>query len=176
MQYCFDYEPYVNSLRRGMSEHKVQVRLLLDAGQFEKPSSRQQANRTLELMRWGAEIRKCRPTSSKYSSMHAKLWLIDGCVAVVGSANATHNSLENNAELVLVTRVESVVQSAATRFRTMWDGSEPVNAEEYARVVGTTALRRSPECEPRGAGSLGTAVRAGSALTAGTAQQRVEYS
>jgi phosphatidylserine/phosphatidylglycerophosphate/cardiolipin synthase-like enzyme len=149
LQYCFDYEPYVNSLRRVMNEYRVHVQALLDAGQFERPSSRQQATRILELLRWGAEIRTSRPTVSRYSSMHAKLWLVDGCVAVMGSANATRNSLENNAELVVVTRVDSVIQGATARFRSLWETAQPVDVAEYAEVVRSTALRRVPDRDTR---------------------------
>jgi hypothetical protein len=57
--------------------------------------------------------------------------------------------LENNAELVMVTRVDSVIQSATARFRSMWETAQPVDVAEYAEVVRSTALRRIPDRDTR---------------------------
>src|SRR5690606_29740286 len=67
--------------------------------------------RAVQLFEMGVEIRL---TSALYS--HAKLMVIDGGVAVVGSQNPTPTALDGNREVSMVVDDEAVLQRCALIF------------------------------------------------------------
>ena len=44
------------------------------------------------------ELRTLRPSNGRFSSMHAKSWVLDRATVIMGSSNATTNGYENNYE------------------------------------------------------------------------------
>jgi len=60
------------------------------------------------------------------SAQHEKVWLIDRACLIVGSANATGNSLENCEETVVVLTREAAISKYEEHFAGLWASSEPV--------------------------------------------------
>ena len=104
----------------------VAVRLVLDKKMMANPSAKGQPNQVGALIEHGVEVRVRHPKPARlFSAQHEKSVLIDDALAVVGSANWTHNSMENCEESVISTRARNVVQAARQHFEDMWSVAEP---------------------------------------------------
>ena len=75
--------------------------------------------------------------------MHAKLWVIDGCLLLTGSCNATRNGLENNMEHSLWCAETVAVCEAATTFERIWNHSHATDFEWNRVDAMGTALENS---------------------------------
>ena len=53
--------------------------------------------------------------------MHAKAWLVDGRLALLGSVNSTTNGLTKNYELLVQMRGGSVIAELAAAFISLWE-------------------------------------------------------
>jgi phosphatidylserine/phosphatidylglycerophosphate/cardiolipin synthase-like enzyme len=93
----------------------VAVRLIVD--QSIDDGTQEHAIRLFEM---GVEIRIA---SSLY--IHAKLMVIDGEVAVVGSQNPTPTSLDDNREVSMVVDDEAVLERCARIFERDWQRASP---------------------------------------------------
>jgi phosphatidylserine/phosphatidylglycerophosphate/cardiolipin synthase-like enzyme len=96
-------------------ERGVAVRLIVDQSIDE--GTQEQASRLFEM---GVEIRIA---SSLY--IHAKLMVIDGEMAVVGSQNPTPTSLDDNREVSMVVDDEAVLQRCSLIFERDWQRAAP---------------------------------------------------
>ena len=86
------------------ARHGVEVYLILDKGQAISPSCSTQHMTMRLLSEWKVRMRLRRPRqgAGMMSAQHEKVWLVDRACLMVGSANATGNSLENCEETVVV--------------------------------------------------------------------------
>ena len=81
----------------------VHIRIILDHQQWYSPSSGSQTERVRELMAAGVEFKvfNVRRTS-RYASMHAKTWCVDGLTYLGGSANFTNNADKSEETLLII--------------------------------------------------------------------------
>ena len=105
------------------------VRILVDASQAQKPSSAGQKRMMIQMSAWGAQIKTATGRGTTRSELlHEKSWLIDEAVVVVGSANATYNSMELCREIMLTITDPEVVALQATHFDELWAASSDVES------------------------------------------------
>ena len=52
--------------------------------------------------------------------IHAKIFIIDGKCAVIGSANFTENSFQNFAEFILITRDLELIKTIERDYEEFW--------------------------------------------------------
>jgi phosphatidylserine/phosphatidylglycerophosphate/cardiolipin synthase-like enzyme len=86
-------------------------------------------------------LRVVQPKPSGFSNMHCKSTIIDGGILYTGSANLTHNGLENNKEHFFRMTQASVVRQMAEDFETLWQASKPVDNSMIERM-NITAVDR----------------------------------
>ena len=96
------------------------MRVLIDEGQYRKPSCRNQAQSIDSLLEWGVEFRSFNPGRGGYSVMHAKSWVVDGATAIVGSPNFTVNGMENSEEVLTIVRSEDYISDCLEWFERLW--------------------------------------------------------
>ena len=129
-QYCFDYEEGI-SILESKRRQNVQIRILLDKGQFQtKKSCRSQVENVKSLQNWGVEFKMYKPPGSMYGCLHAKTWVCDGQVYVGGSANFTRNSLTNSQENVVIIKSDCVITSYLEWFEELWGIAEDIDEEQ----------------------------------------------
>ena len=73
--------------------------------------------------------------------MHAKTWIIDGAVLLTGSANMTHNGLENNKEHLYKMQGEGVLSPLRADFELQWADSEIVTPHMMELMLATDDAR-----------------------------------
>ena len=117
--YCFDYEEGVRILA-DKRRRNISVRILIDEGQYKKPSCKRQSSAIDRLLEWGVEFRSLNPGRGGYSVMHAKSWVVDGTTALIGSPNFTANGMENSEEILTIIRNEDCISSYLDWFERLW--------------------------------------------------------
>ena len=102
-QYCFDHDAGCNVLHY-KRQLGVQVRILLDAGQVERPSCFHQSEKLRALMGEGVQFKALdiKERRGRFSIMHAKTFLIDGEIYIGGSANFTNNACHSEEQLIVL--------------------------------------------------------------------------
>ena len=80
----------------------VTVYGLVDRQQFNEGPSVRAPGAMQRLIDCGISVRLIKPTRHRYSSMHQKIWIVDQRFVILGSANGSHHSLTNNAEVVVL--------------------------------------------------------------------------
>ena len=80
--------------------------------------------------------------------MHAKLWVIDGCIMLTGSCNATRNGFENNHEHSLWCAEAVAVCEAVTSFERIWADSHATDLV-WGRIDGLGAALESSRSSRR---------------------------
>ena len=126
-QYCFDYSEGISILESKLRQ-RVEIRILLDKGQFlKKKSCASQVEKVRALQEWGVGFKMYTPPGSLYGSMHAKTWVCDGQVYVGGSANFTRNSLTNSEENVVIIKSDSVIMQYLEWFERLWALAEEID-------------------------------------------------
>ena len=133
-QYNFDYEEGISVLESKRRQN-VQIRILLDKGQFlRKKSSKDQAEKVRSLQEWGVEFKMYQPPGSLYGCLHAKTWVCDGQIYVGGSANFTRNSLTNSQENVVIIKLDpesdTVIAPYLVWFEELWAIAEGLGEEQ----------------------------------------------
>ena len=76
----------------------IQGRLILDRANFFSSSCARQADRIKDIFNAGCQIRLMQPEGGVHACMHVKAMIFDEKTLLEGSANLTHNGLENNKE------------------------------------------------------------------------------
>ena len=133
----------------------VTLRLLLDKGQYQCSSSARQADRIKDL--WQAMTRAKKGeirimsgrTTGGFAMMHAKSWVIDRRVCLLGSVNLTHNGLENNTESLVRISEPGCVQKAGKDFEDRWKEAEVVDDALIQKMVETDAARKEKKDDKR---------------------------
>ena len=133
-QYNFDYEEGISVLE-GKRRQNVQIRILLDKGQFlKKRAIPDQVERLRSLQEWGVKFKMYKPPGSLYGCMHAKTWVCDGQVYVGGSANFTRNSLTNCQENVVIIKLDpesdTVITPYLVWFEELWAIAEDLDEDQ----------------------------------------------
>ena len=141
----------------------VTLRLLLDKGNFHCSSCARQADRVKDI--WQAMTRAKRGeirmmsgrTTGGFAMMHAKSWIIDQRVCLLGSVNLTHNGLENNTENLLRVTEPNCIRDASKDFEARWKEADIVDdasikemlEKDTARKEKAEAKRRAKEEDRR---------------------------
>ena len=133
----------------------VTLRLLLDKGQFQSSSSARQADRLRDL--WLAMTRAKKGeirimsgrTTGGFAMMHAKTWVIDKRVCLLGSVNLTHNGLENNTENLVRISEPGCVQKACKDFEARWNEAEVVDDALIQKMIEADTARKEQKDEKR---------------------------
>ncbi|MBC8250034.1 MAG: phospholipase D family protein [Candidatus Nitrosopelagicus sp.] len=76
-------------------------------------------------------------STSDIPLIHAKLYLIDGKCAIMGSANLTENSFGNFVEYILVTHENDMVRKIENDFETFWN-----HTDSYPNQITTKSLKK----------------------------------
>ena len=126
----------------------VTLRLLLDKGQFQCSSSARQADRIKDL--WQAMTRAKKGeirimsgrTTGGFAMMHAKTWVIDKRVCLLGSVNLTHNGLENNTENLVRISEPGCILKASKDFEDRWKEAEVVDDALIRKMIEADAARK----------------------------------
>lgn len=88
----------------------------------------------LHVLQWPNEL----PCSSVevriINNIHAKVWLFDHHLAIVGSGNATSSSLDANLEYGLAVSDASVVAHIQQDWQSCWEQATPTNAQELEQM------------------------------------------
>ena len=141
----------VMCLQRG-----VKGRIIFDEKFFYGSSCARQCPRVQELYQAGCEMKICKPRAGNFSCMHAKTWLFDDQVAFTGSANLTHNGMENNVENLWRVTSSSAITDYSKFFDLLWEDSvrscaiTDVGEGQIAEMVRRHGLRReNKESKPK---------------------------
>jgi len=126
----------------------VTLRLLLDKGQFQCSSSARQADRIRDLWQAMTKAKKGEirimsgRTTGGFAMMHAKTWVIDKRVCLMGSVNLTHNGLENNTENLARISEPGFVLKAGKDFEDRWKEAEVVDDAMIRKMIETDTARK----------------------------------
>ena len=96
------------------------MRVLIDASQYKKPSSKQQPSSISLLLEWGVEFRAFKPDRGEYAVMHAKSWAVDGSTVITGSPNFTTNGMERSEEALTIIRDDGYITNYLEWFERLW--------------------------------------------------------
>ena len=126
----------------------VTLRLLLDKGNFHCSSCARQADRVKDI--WQAMTRAKRGeirimsgrTTGGFAMMHAKSWIIDQRVCLLGSVNLTHNGLENNTENLLRVTEPNCIRDASKDFEARWKEADIVNDASIKKMSENDAAKK----------------------------------
>ena len=82
--------------------------------------------------------------------MHTKVYLFDECAMIMGSSNATHNSLTHNWEIDLLLRVRAPVWQMLGNFMSLWGNPAATEmTEAMIREAAANQDRRREETRLR---------------------------
>jgi len=68
--------------------------------------------------------------------IHAKLYVIDGKCAIIGSANLTENSFQNFVEYVLITHEIDLIKKIESDFENFW-----IESDSYPNQITTKSVK-----------------------------------
>ena len=139
--YCLDYAEGIQVLSRKRADN-VSIRIIIDQGQCANPSGRRQIGSILHLMQWGVEFRKWKPDRGKFAIMHAKSWMIDGSIALIGSVNFTDNGVNHSEELLTVVRDDDFITPYMEWFERIWAIASVVEREALEAGIDAQNARR----------------------------------
>ena len=72
-------------------------------------------------------MRTRRPMPGMTSAQHEKTWLFDEALLIVGSANASFNSMTKCEETVIATRSKDLIEAQAAHFDKIWETAKEVD-------------------------------------------------
>ncbi len=75
-------------------------------------------------------------STSDIPLIHAKIYIIDGNCAIIGSANLTENSFGNFVEYILITHENDMVKKIEDDFENFW-----TNIDSYPNQITTKSLK-----------------------------------
>ena len=93
--------------------------------------------------------------------MHAKAWLADDCVAMIGSCNGTPNSMDQCFEIMVATRALQVTKSLRASFDTLWAEAAPLDLEALEEVSENRRARSLSRSASRSLSRTASAVQRG---------------
>jgi len=116
-------ESFTSRLRRGEADGWM----ILDENQCNNPSCSSQRAAMLNMKEWGVHMRTRRPKPGMTSAQHEKTWLFDEALLVVGSANASFNSMTKCEETVIATRSKDLITAQAIHFDKIWETAKEID-------------------------------------------------
>ena len=104
------------------------MRVVLDKGQQESPSSKTQGPRVVELLEGGVQVRLGSCRGGRFT-VHQKALLVDRSYAALGSGNATGNSRDRCYEFGIGTSDVGVVASLHSKLEELWEAGSALTLE-----------------------------------------------
>lgn len=86
------------------------------------------------LLAWPNEFPDSSVEIRIINNVHAKVWLFDSHLAIVGSGNATSSGLERNLEYGLAVSDPSLVAHIHQDWQSCWEQATPTNAQELEQM------------------------------------------
>ena len=121
--FCIDHEEGCEILRRKAREG-LQIRIMLDHGQWVKTGSARMPDQVQSLINYGVVIKTRRlEERGMFASHHAKTWAIDGQVYLGGSANLTNNACKSEEHLIVI-RDQEFLQEHLNWFENLWSNPQ----------------------------------------------------
>lgn len=127
------------------------------------------------LLAWSTELTNISVEIRVINNVHAKVWVFDTNMAIVGSGNATFPGLETNLEYGLAISEHQLVERILRDWQEWWEQASPVNANELKQlslwleaiasdVETRKAEKMAQEKRQAAERKIGTAPRIGSRL------------
>jgi phosphatidylserine/phosphatidylglycerophosphate/cardiolipin synthase-like enzyme len=98
------------------------------------------------------ELRVLKPAGGGFSAMHAKTMIFDQELVLTGSANLTHNAMENNKEHLLRITDSDVVKEMLKDFELEWAKGIEVDQAYLDVVHKNAAAKKLAKGKSRGRG------------------------
>jgi hypothetical protein len=138
------------------------------------------------LLAWPTELAGISVEMRAINNVHAKVWVFDTNMAIVGSGNATFPGLESNLEYGLSVADPLLVERILHDWQEWWEQASPVNANELRRlslwleaIASDVETRKAEKMarEKRKAAErrIGTAPRIGNRLVVAQISHRGEH-
>jgi hypothetical protein len=86
------------------------------------------------LLAWPAELPGSSVELRAISNLHAKVWVFDSTLALVGSGNATFSGLESNLEYGLAIADPSLVERILQDWQAWWEQAASISAGELEQM------------------------------------------
>lgn len=86
------------------------------------------------MLAWPTELAGISVEMRAINNVHAKVWVFDANMAIVGSGNATFPGLETNLEYALAIMDPRLVERILHDWQEWWEQAQPVNANELKRL------------------------------------------
>jgi hypothetical protein len=98
------------------------------------------------LLAWPTELPGSKVELRAISNLHAKVWVFDSTLALVGSGNATYSGLESNLEYGLAIAEPSLVERILQDWQAWWEQAAPISAGELEQIrLWLAALADDPD-------------------------------
>ncbi len=86
------------------------------------------------LLTWPTDLPGSSVELRAISNLHAKVWVFDSALALVGSGNATFSGLESNLEYGLAIADPSLVERILQDWQVWWEQAAPISAGELEQM------------------------------------------
>ena len=86
------------------------------------------------LLAWSTELAGINVEMRAINNVHAKVWVFDANLAIVGSGNATFSGLENNLEYGLAVTEPQLVERILSDWQEWWKQASQVNTIELKQL------------------------------------------
>jgi hypothetical protein len=86
------------------------------------------------LLAWPAELPGSTVELRAISNLHAKVWVFDSTLALVGSGNATFSGLQSNLEYGLSISDPSLVERILQDWQGWWEQAAPISTDELEQM------------------------------------------
>ncbi len=86
------------------------------------------------LLAWSTELASISIEMRAINNVHAKVWVFDANLAIVGSGNATFSGLENNLEYGLAVSEPQLVERILSDWQEWWEQAAQVNTNELKQL------------------------------------------
>ena len=86
------------------------------------------------MLLWPAEFAGASLEMRVINNLHAKVWVFDADLAIVGSGNATMSGLEGNLEYGLVVAEPQLVEHILRDWQVWWEQATPIDGEMLEKV------------------------------------------
>src|SRR6266516_3400418 len=86
------------------------------------------------MLLWPAEFAGTSVEARVINNLHAKVWVFDADLAIVGSGNATMSGLEGNLEYGLVVAEPQLVEHILRDWQVWWEQATPIDGEMLEKL------------------------------------------
>jgi len=88
-----------------------------------------------QICKWNRDIKDCHVEIRIINNVHAKIWIFDTQLAIVGSGNATSPGLDTNVEYELAVTHPSTIEKIQQDWQSLWEYAEPITETQLATIA-----------------------------------------